>query len=244
MNKTSLLAFVAAAAFGVSAHAQVITLIDAATNNGSFETPVAGKINFSLTTSNTAAIPYWALTAAPAGNVDSGVETDAGITQAGVRGAFQQPTSGVFNLVTSRAIAAGDTYTLVYYARNTNGGTAGASIDTLTTTFFSQAAPAPGAAYGYAPTAVLATGTATVANNAVGTANAFTQVTLTYVATAANVGGNIGISVTNAGPNYDGIDNFVLTVAPVPEPSTYALMFAGMGGLLLMFRVRRASIKA
>ncbi len=237
MNKTSLLVFFAAAALrGVTAHAQTTTtLIDPTTNNGSFETPAAGKIDFAGATNASAVIPYWATTTGVAAT-DSGVDAGADITQQGARGAFQQPNTAIFNLVTSRPIVSGDIYTLTLYARNTNGGTLGASTDTLAVTLFSQVATDPSTPYTLDANGLLATTSVGVTNQL-----AFTQITLSYTAQDADAGNDIGVQISNGGPNYDGVDNVTLTVTtPAPEPSAYALMFAGIGGLLFVLRARHS----
>ena len=232
MNKTFLFSSLAAVGLAASAGAQT-TLISPAINNGSFETPAAGKIDFTPTTSSTAVIPYWGGTTA---TPDTGVDAGADVAQDGARGAFEQPGTGIFNLVTSRPIATGDVYTLTFFGRST-ANPAAVAADPLVASFYSQAIPGA-ATYGYTPiNASLATATVTLSNAA-----AFGQYTLTYTATAAEAGSDIGISLTNTGGNYNGLDNFVLTVtpAPAPEPSTYAMMLMGLGGLAFVLRARRS----
>ena len=233
MIKTPLLVFLAATAAAISAHAQALALINPSTNNGSFETPTTGKVDFTPTTSLNGTVPFWGNTGAAA--TDTGVDAGADITEDGARGAFEAPGTGIFNLVTSRPIATGDVYTLTFYGRST-ANPANVAADPLLASFYTQAVPAAGTAYGYAPiSAALGANTETLSNAA-----AFAQYTLTYTATAADAGKDIGISLTNNGNNYNGLDNFVLNVTPAPEPSTYALMFVGMGGLVVVLRHRRS----
>lgn len=235
MNKISLLAIFATAVVGVSAHAQT-ALINPTTNNGSFETSPAAKTNFTATTSNAAPIAFWG---SQANVTDTGTATGTDVAQDGTKGAFEQPGAGIFNLVTTRTILGSDFYTLTFYARST-ANPANVVTQPLTVTLYSQAATATGSTYGYAPIRTLATFTPMI-SNATGFP-AGSQYTLTYAAIAGDVGNDIGISITNGATNYNGLDNFVLTVAPVPEPSTYALMFAGIGGLLFVLRARRSLV--
>ncbi len=226
---TKILGVCAAASLALTAGAsfgQTTTILISPTiNNGSFETNPGVKTDFLAATSGTAAIPYWGSTT---GTNDTGVDVGADIAENGTYGAFEQPTTGIFNLVTTRPIQAGDVYTLTFYARDTNGGT---STEPLTATFFSQAVPA-GATYTYTPIATLATITPTITNAVYSNAS---LETLTYTATTA--GNDIGIAITNSGGNYNGLDNFNLSVtSAVPEPSTYALLSVGAAGLLFLRR--------
>ena len=59
--------------------------------------------------------------------------------------------------------------------------------------------------------------------------------------TFSSVAGNkIALNQFNDGKQFI-LDDVVLNVAPVPEPSTYAMMFAGLGVLGLMVRRRKMS---
>ena len=63
--------------------------------------------------------------------------------------------------------------------------------------------------------------------------------TLTWTATstAGMVSFNSGTAIVNGGPV---IDNVVLTVTPVPEPTTVAMLLAGLGALGFMGGRRRS----
>ncbi len=244
LSTTKLLSVCAAAGLIFTApasFAQMITLINPTTNNGSFETNTgASKIEpFPTVGSGGAAttanpVPYWAITAASAAATtdDTGIQTGVGLNEQGLYGAFEQPGASIFNLVTSRPIAAGDLYTLTFYGVDTEGGP-GAST-TLGVTFYSQAVPT-GATYGFSGTALSTT------PESLPTAG-FMEYSLTFAPSAASAGADLGIELTNSGADYNGLDNFVLTVTPaaVPEPSTYAWLAAGLMGLLFLRRRVRA----
>lgn len=237
-----------------TASAQMMTLISPTVNNGGFESTPTTKPLFTSPTSSTTNIPYWGATllnaagTAVAAPTDSGAENDGGtigntgnnaVAHTGTYGAFWQPTgsSTAFNLVTTNPIVAGNIYTLTWYGRTTGGG--GAQVVTL----FSQlASTVTGGTYTYQPSATLITANGlNDTNYALTAANGpFALYTLTYKATATDAGKLIGLTYGSSGTAYIGADDFTLTSA-VPEPSTYALLFAGLGGVLLVGRFRRAS---
>ena len=221
----------------------MITLINPTTNNGSFETnDITGgatQVDFAPTTSGAAAsaanpVPYWGVSA-PATGINSGVSDSAstGIIEDGSSGAFEQPGGNIFNLVTSRPIAAGDSYTLSFYGLDSQGGVRSSTVGV---TFYSQAAPAAGAAYGFSGTALSA------ATSEVLSSGGFSSYTVTFAPTTA-IGSDIGIEIADTGGDYVGLDNFVLTVTPgaaVPEPRTCVLLAGGLMGLLFLRRRARA----
>ena len=214
-----------------------ITLISPTVNNGSFETNTAGAgggkvdpmtaVTSSGPASATVNVPYWAETAA---FNDTGVQSGAGLNEDGIYGAFEQPGASIFNLVTSRPIVAGDVYTLTFYGRDTNGGVA---TQSNTFSFFTQAPPTS-SPYSFLPSAIVESVPFVLSNAA-----ALAMYTETYTAVAGDAGNDIGIELTDSGADYNGLDNFNLTVTPaaiVPEPSTYALLAVAVGGLLFLRR--------
>jgi hypothetical protein len=73
-----------------------------------------------------------------------------------------------------------------------------------------------------------------------GLTGSWTQYTLNYTATAADVGKYVGISFINSSSiqyNWAAWDDFSLTVTAVPEPTTGAL--AGLSLLLGVLKLRR-----
>lgn len=220
--KTLLLASLAVAAFGLGAQAQT-ALINPTLLNGSFETallPVGGKSQNGFDTP-AFDVTNWTNTntdaaGATVGYGDAGYES--GAAQNGAQFAFfHGGDGGAFNLTTA-VINTGDVFNLSFYGNNGAG---------LTARLFSSTNGT------YATNATLATSAITTA------AGAYTQYFLAYTATPADSGKTVGVSFFGTA-GYPNVDNVVLTVTPVPEPSTYALMFAGLGGLLLVTRARRS----
>ena len=237
--------------------AQTLTLISPTVNDGGFESVTAAKPDFVANTSANADIPYWGATdSTPSGGIagdptDSGVDTATAtvgamgnnlVTHTGTRGSFYQPgQSSAFNLVTTSTITANTVYTLTWFGRTT--GTGGQQFVSL----FSQATSTvtAGANYAYLPTATLiSVDGSTNPTYALSAANGnFAQYSLTYTSTAADAGQYIGLLYGNSGSSYIGADDFTLTAAAVPEPSTYAAMLAGLAGLVLFAcRSKRAVV--
>jgi PEP-CTERM motif len=234
VSKVCLAGAVFGLAFTAGLASAQITLISTNINNGGFESTLAGgKQNFTFPTSATGAVAYWG-SLGSANDSDSGAQVGGNVVYQGTNGCYFKPGEGAFNLVTDYTIATGDLFTLTYFAYDTNpNGTTAAQ----TVTLFSQANPT-GPTYSYAPIATLATRVDNLVQGA-----PFTEYTLTYTALAGDAGNDIGVSIANtAGGDYTAADNFTLTVSPVPEPSTYALLGAGVFGLLAMRRLRRASV--
>jgi hypothetical protein len=48
----------------------------------------------------------------------------------------------------------------------------------------------------------------------------------------------IGIHAFNVNGGYPEVDNFVLTVTPVPEPATFAMLLIGAGAIVLRRRLK------
>ncbi len=237
----------ACAALGFVLHAgnvsaQILTLISPAVNDGGFESVTSGTgVPFTATASATSAVPYWGTT----GTVtDSGAQNQGAggnTVQAGVSGSYYKFTdSPAFNLASTYQIKAGDRFTLSWYAFSS-----GATLSSQTVTLFSQATPAAGAGYTYSGTTLItATGAAYTLSQ-----TGFTQYTLLYTAVAGDVGKSIGLTFANGGsaaaPTDTGntfvtADSFTLTV--VPEPSTYAVVCAGLGALVLIRRRRQGAV--
>ena len=191
-------------------------------NNGGFELPALaanGKVadGFDDPAND---CPNW--------NNTGGTTNDVGFENgpAGAGGSAQfaywhAGQTGAFNLTTT-VIHAGDQFNVSWFGAQ----------DSLRV----QLIGSPDGTYGTAT--VLAT-IDQVQSNA---GNNFAQFSLpTYTATANDAGLLVGLAVFDAGTSYANGDDFTLAVTPVPEPGTYALMFAGLGGLLV-FRARRAAV--
>jgi PEP-CTERM motif len=173
-----------------------------------------------------------------ANDTDSGAQVGGNCVYQGSNGSYYKEGEGAFNLVTDYTIAAGDLFTLTYYTYNTFPG--GSTIP-QSVWLFSQANPS-GASYSYTPVATLATDSENLVNG-----NSWTEYSLTYTATGAVAGNDIGVAIQNnstGSSDYTAADNFTLTVTPaaVPEPSTYALIGAGIVGFVLVRRFRHASV--
>lgn len=233
-STTSILACAAlsCALYAGHASAQTSTLISPSVNNGGFES-VTAKTPFTTTASATTGVPYWGA----AGTVitDSGAEPGGGTVQAGAAGSYYKFTdSPAFNLASTYRIKTGDQFTLTWFARSS-----GATISSQTVTLFSQSAANSGATYTYNPVLTLATTSPALTA-------AFTQYTLTYTALATDAGNSIGLTFGNSGApgsadtgnTFVTADSFTLNVTSVPEPSTWAVVCAGLGGLALMMRRR------
>ncbi len=247
----------AAFGFGISASAQTI-LISTTVQDGGFES-ITGKANFPVTTSATSAVPYWGATgvtvtgAAATGTQDTGAQLDNGpgsgtgyTSRSGPgAGSYYKPgDTTAFNLVTTRPIALGDVFTLSWYARTDIAAAPGVQTITLFTGTYTGSAT-----YTYAGLTPATVATAAGATNptyslATSTTTDYQLFTLSYSATAADVGKYIGLTAGNAAaPNtFISMDDFNLSVTNVPEPSTYAVALVGLGALAFVTRVRRAAV--
>ena len=110
---------------------------------------------------------------------------------------------------------------------------------------FSQlTSTATGGTYTYQPSATLVTVNGLTNPTYALTAmnGPFALYSLSYTATAADAGKYIGITYGSSGTSFIGADDFTLTAAPAPEPSTYALLAAGLAGVVGVRRFRRASV--
>ena len=201
------------------------TLIDADTNNGSFEY-VNGVNNPSYTTKvdqwdgdSAGEIDDWTWWSGNSNDSGSQVWTPAPAPPAGptgVRFGFIQPGSGVYNLTTYTA-QVGDTFTLSWDHVGTRN-----VPHTVSLVYFDG-------------TNVLAIPGTDIAATASQLAYGGT---FTLAADSPAISYPIGIGVTNSTINQWGeIDNFVLSVESVPEPS--AALLGGLG-LLALFRRRKA----
>lgn len=222
------------------------TLISPTVNDGSFES-ITVKTLFTATASATTGVPFWGYTGFTTTGVastatDSGADIGGNATQQGTKGGFFKSTDSIaFNLVTSYTINTGDRFSLTWYAFSS-----GSVLSSQAVNLFSQTAVNGAGAYSYDANSLRLVST-TVGQAGFGLSQAaFTQYTLTGVATAADAGKIIGFTFGNAGEptnnvnnNFVTADNFVLSVTPVPEPSTYAFLGAGVVGLGLMLRARR-----
>jgi hypothetical protein len=235
---TSICAIILGVFVGNQASAQTI-LISPSVNDGGFES-IAGKVDFTSPTSSGNSIPFWGATlfnsagTAVGAPSDSGAENNVGSNtiHTGAAGAFWQPVgaSTSFNLETSHTAITGDLFTFTWWAYTT--GTGGQQVASL----YSQAPGTIGATYAYSPSATLVAIDGAV-NPAYALNNAYTEYTLNYTATAADVGNYIGLTFGNDGGSYIAADEFTLTVNPAPEPSILAL--SAMGGVSLLGFMRR-----
>lgn len=196
------------------------TLINADTNNGSFEY-VNGVNNPAFATKITTwdghlagEIDNWTLWAGASN--DSGTERMTTGPSHGLRLAFLQPGNSVHNL-TNHLAAAGDSFTFSWdHVRNN-------FAHTVSLVYFN------GTNVVIVPDTSVASGT-TPGNGKGGT--------FVLPADSPAIGFAIGLGVVNDSNNWANVDNFTLTVTPVPEPS--ALLLGSLGGLLVFSR-RRAT---
>lgn len=230
MKKTLFLASLAAFAVGFSAHAQVTTIvIDGNNLNGGFENPqvgagdskngfdTAGKdiLNWTNTPTNFAG--------GAATYTDNGVDFNAAGAHAGTQFAFfHGGEGGAFNL-SAFTVQANDQITLSWFGR----------ADTILFGLFTS-------------TSGSLTGATFLANtgNVAQTPAAYGANTFNYTVQNTDALGPLGVVIYNPlAAGYANVDDVALTVTrAVPEPGTYALMFAGLGGLFFMLRARRASV--
>jgi|GEM_PF-5739184 len=81
--------------------------------------------------------------------------------------------------------------------------------------------------------------------NLSGSFGPFTPYSINYTAVSADVGKTVGVLFRVAGVEGDDrwgqIDNVSASVAPIPEPSTYALVALGMGALVWLRRRARSA---
>ncbi len=219
-------------------NSHAVTLIDPTILNGSFETavpPITPDSQFSGGFDGNLAGEYnisnWAntntdFTGAAAAYTDTGVRNQTSEAQEGNSFVFIKPgDGGAFNLTTYAVLAAGDQFTLTWYARSFDG-TQGVRIFSSTDGT-------------YATATTLATSTEATAFD-----DTYTQFTLGYTAVAGDVGKTIGVSFFNASSvGFTLFDNFNLNVvSAVPEPATYLYGLVGLA--FCLYRVRRRRIAA
>lgn len=203
-----------------------IILIDPATQNGSFEllggTPSAGRKATHWDTDPDGDVDYWSVWGAAVGGPstaenDSGTDIGGNPTD-GTQVAFLQPGNAAYNL-TSYLVQAGDVFTYLWDWTLSGRGNAIAQL-----------------AYSDGVNIVAIDGTDTTNPD---TASAHLGLGTTYTALAGDpaIGNPIALTVRSTG-NWPEVDNFVLSVAPIPEPSTLALF--GSLALFLAIRRRRA----
>lgn len=246
-----LLACAVAGLASGTASAQVVTLISPTVQDGGFES-ITAKSFFGTSNSPSSTIPYWAATlvttaGASVGAPDNsgaepaapGTPADNSATHSGAAGSFFQPgASTAFNLGTGHTIQLGDVYTVSWFGRLTGVG----GQQTLTLFTQSPSTISDPALFTYAPSATVLTaaGATDAANYGLLADRSFKLYTATYTAQPADVGLYMGLTIGNSGTAFIGVDDFTLTVSPVPEPSTYAFLGAGLVGLLIVSRTRRA----
>ncbi len=224
--KTSFISSPLAIALGLlgsSSLSEAAVLINGTTLNGGFESPAVGvgdsKQGFDMSGKD---ILNWTNTTTTYAGVggatynDNGVDFNAGGAHSGDQFAFfHGGEGGAYNL-TNYIIQAGDQFSLTWWGR----------ADTIAIRLFSSS----DGSYGTA-----ATMTELLQAQSAGI---YTQYTIpTYTAVAGDVGKTIGVSVFNPLPGYANVDDFVLTVTSVPEPSS-CLAFT-LGGAAFIFRRSR-----
>jgi beta-galactosidase len=193
------------------------TLVVAQFTNPGFELPGTGKIS-----SGFATIPGWANAGSTYSN--SGVENTP-TSHGGSYHAFCKGSDSGCYQMTNYQIQAGDTVTLTWWAEHTGGsGTSSQNVSML-------GAPAANAAY--ANTTPLVTNTSALNGNG-SSSGPWAQYTLTYNATASDVGNYVGMFFNNATfGNWAGFDDFSISVASAPNPPANLTATSGSGEIAL-----------
>jgi hypothetical protein len=200
------IAFSTIALLGMGTLAQAAVLIDDLTLNGSFEGPdVSGpnaKQGFDIVGRD---ITNWANTTTTYSGGLGATYGDVGVDSnpAGAHGGnqfafFHGGEGGAYNL-TSYVIQSGDQFLLIWWGR----------ADTIAMRLF-------GSTDGTYNTAATLFEVVQLQSSGV-----YTQYSLNYSATAADVGKTIGVSIFNPLTGYANVDNIALST--VPEPSTGVL---------------------
>jgi hypothetical protein len=188
-------------------------LIDPTTLNGSFEN------NSSKTTFDSGLVPNWVVwTGVSAASNDSGTDASGAATQ-GTRDAYLQGGNADFDL-TSYTFQAGDVFTYTWDWALVGRGSATAQL---------------GYWNGSIVVAIAGTDTSFQSNSSQGLG---LGTTYTVLPGDPAIGNEIAMTIlAPSGSNYPEVDNFVLTVTPVPEPSVAALGgLGGLGGILLLLK--------
>lgn len=231
MNKTFLLGSLAAAAIALHSQAQTTDIINPTLLNGGFESPV-------LTASHkqgwdgTPDITNWTNTAtnfagAAATFTDDGVDLNAGGAHTGNQFAFYHAGEGGSFDLSNFTIRAGDQISLSWYGR---ADTIYMGLFTSTNGGFTGSTP-------LANTGIITQPTGTVAGQ-----NGYLPYNFAYTVQATDTVGPLGLVIFNPMTGYANVDDITLSVTRAPEPSTYALMVAGLGGLMFVFRARRSMV--
>lgn len=217
MSVTKFPLLLAAAAL-IAAPASAAILIDATTNNGSFE--LTGGVSGTQKathwdTDSDGDIDNWTYLSGPAG--DSGTDVSAAATE-GTRVGFLQGGNAAYNL-TSYLVQEGDVFTYSWDWALQGRGPAVAGL-------------------AYNDSGVI---TAIPASDTTNPDNLMPHLGLgaTYAVLAGNpaIGKAIALTITApSGSNYPEVDNFALSVVSVPEPAALALLALSVVGLAVTRR--------
>jgi hypothetical protein len=209
----------------ISVPSAVLAQTSITITNASFELPGTGKIKTGFST-----ITGWA----NAGTTyyDSGVESSPASQDGSWHAYGESGDPGAYQIANYQ-LQLGDTISLSWYADGTGGSAAKMqTVDLLGAASLGTV---------FSSCTVLNSRTDTLANGT------WSQYTLSYTASAPDVGNYIGVFFANqptASPNsnnsWSGFDNFSMTVTSVPEPSSLALVGLGMiSGLGIVMRRRK-----